>query len=92
MSVTKKLCNILPKDAFLTIYKSFVRQHLDYGDIVYNQSNNQKFLNKTEAAQYNTAFTVTNTMKGTSRAKLYKELEIQSLNFPQQLRRLCMFL
>ena len=29
----KKLSNTLPRDALLTIYKSVVRPHLDYGDI-----------------------------------------------------------
>ena len=35
--VIKRLSNILPRDAFLTIYKSFVRPHLDYGHIIYDQ-------------------------------------------------------
>ena len=29
-----KLLNILPRSALLTIYKSFIRAHLDYGDII----------------------------------------------------------
>ena len=39
ISVIKKLYNILPRTALLIIYKSFVRPHLDYGDIVYDQPN-----------------------------------------------------
>ena len=35
IGVIKKLSNIL--DALLTIYKSFVRPHLDYSDIIYDQ-------------------------------------------------------
>ena len=31
---TKKLNNTLPRKALLTLYKSFVRPHLDYGDIL----------------------------------------------------------
>ena len=34
----KKLNNVLPQNALLTIYKSFVRPHIDYGDILYHQS------------------------------------------------------
>ena len=49
ISVIKKLYNILPRNALLTIYKSFVRLHLDYGNIVYDQPNNQSFSNKIEA-------------------------------------------
>ena len=60
MSVIEKLYNILPRDSFLTIYKSFVRPHLDYRDIAYDQPNNQSFSNKIEAAQYNAALAITN--------------------------------
>ena len=31
-----KLQNILPRPALLTIYKCFIRPHLDYGDIIYD--------------------------------------------------------
>ena len=51
ISVIKKLYNILLRNALLTIYKSFVRPHLDYGDVVYDQRNNQSFSNKIEAVQ-----------------------------------------
>ena len=71
----------MSRNALLTIYKSFVQPHLDYGDMVYNQPNNQSFLNKIEVAHYNAALAITNTIKGTSRTKLYKELGIESLSF-----------
>ena len=29
----RKLQNLLPKEAFITIYKAFFRPHLDYGDV-----------------------------------------------------------
>ena len=32
-----KLAHILPRQSLLTIYKSFIRPHLDYGDIIYDQ-------------------------------------------------------
>ena len=50
----RKFQNILPRSALLTIYKCFVRTHLDYGDIIYDQafknSSHQKFnpYNKTQ--------------------------------------------
>ena len=37
--------NILPRSALLTIYKSFIRPHLDYGDIIYEQAYNASFIN-----------------------------------------------
>ena len=45
IGVIKKLSNILPRDALLIIYKSFVRPHLDYGDIIYDQPQNESFCN-----------------------------------------------
>ena len=44
--VIKKLNNILLRKALLTLYKSFVRPHLDYGDIIYDHPNNESFCNK----------------------------------------------
>ena len=89
--VIKKLYNILPQNMPLTIYKLFVRPHLDYGDIVYDHPNNERFSNKIEAVQYNAALAITNAIKGTSRTKLYKELGIESLSFRRCFRRLCTF-
>ena len=37
IGVMKKLFKSLPRNDLLTIYKSFVRPHLDYGDIVYDR-------------------------------------------------------
>ena len=89
ISVIKKLYNILPRNALLTMYKSFFRPYLDYSDIVYHQANNQSFSNKMKAVQYNLAFAITNTSKGTSRTKLYKELGIESLSLRRWFRRVC---
>ena len=36
----------------ITIYKSFVRPHLDYGDIGYDQPNNESFTQKSK--EFNT--------------------------------------
>ena len=38
-----KLCNILPRTTLITVYKSFILPHLDYGDVLYNQSFNNSF-------------------------------------------------
>ena len=45
ISVIKRLSNILPRNALLTIYKSSAWPHLDYGDIVYDQLNKQSISN-----------------------------------------------
>ena len=33
-----KLLNLLPRAALITIHKAFIRPHLDYGDIFYDQA------------------------------------------------------
>ena len=40
----KRLSKMLPQHSLLTIYKSFVRPHLDYGDILYDQPNKSTML------------------------------------------------
>ena len=37
IGLLRKLHNTLPRLPLLTIYKSFISPHLDYGDIIYNQ-------------------------------------------------------
>ena len=38
VTLLRKFQNILPRPALLTLYKYFVRTHLDYGDITYDQA------------------------------------------------------
>ena len=87
----KKLSNTLPRDALLTIYKSFVRPHLDYGDIIYDQPQNESFCNKLESIQYNAALAITGAIQGTSKTKLYKELGLEFLKSRRWFRWLCTF-
>ena len=42
--VIKRLSKMLPRHSLLTVYKSFVRPHLDYCDILYDQPNNNSFV------------------------------------------------
>ena len=35
------------------MYKSFFRHHQDYGDIVYDQLDNESYISKLEQVQYN---------------------------------------
>ena len=44
--ITKKLSVTLPLSSLLTIYKSFIRPHLDYQDIIYDQPNNNRLSKK----------------------------------------------
>ena len=79
---------MLPRHSLLTIYKSFVRPHLDYGDILYDQPNNS-LCQKIETIQYNAALAITSAIKGTSQIKLYNKLGLESLEFRRWFRKLC---
>ena len=81
IGVIKKLFKSLPRNALLTIYKSFIRPLLDYGDIVYDQPNNESFISKLEQVQYNAALAITGAIKCASRSKLYNELGLRRLCF-----------
>ena len=91
IGVIKRLSKMLPRHSLLTIYKSFVRPHLDYGDILYDQPNNKSFCQKIETVQYNAALAITGAIKGTSQIKLYNELGLESLEFRWWFRKLCLF-
>ena len=53
-------------EALLAIYKSFVRPHLDYGDIIYDQPNNESFCQKLWSYKYIAALAITGSIRGTS--------------------------
>ena len=36
ISIIRKLQNVVPRTTLLTIYKSFIKPHLDYEDIIYD--------------------------------------------------------
>ena len=75
----RKLRNTLPRWPLLTIYKSFIRPHLDYGDIIYDQAYSALFHQKIESVQYNSALAITGAIRGTSKEKIYHELGLESL-------------
>ena len=43
IGIIKRLSHILPRKSLITIYKSFIRPHLDYCDVIYEQPNNESF-------------------------------------------------
>ena len=75
----KRLSVNLPQSALLTIYKFFIRPHLEYGDILYDRPDNESFQNKTETVQYKACLVITGAIQGTSREKLYEDLGLNSL-------------
>ena len=49
----------LPKQFLITIYKSFIRPHLHYGDVVYDRAFNELLHINLESIQYNAAMAKT---------------------------------
>ena len=79
IGLIRKLQPITPRATLLTVYKSFIRPHLDYGDVIYDCAFNESFQNKLESVQYNAALVITGAIRGSSREKLYQELGLESL-------------
>ena len=71
---TLGLLRMLTRSAVNTIYEAFVRPHLDYGDILYNQAYNMTLHRKLEFVQYNFCLTITGAIQ-----KLYQELSVELL-------------
>ena len=91
IGIIKKLSKTLSQDTLITIYKSFARPHLDYGDIIDDQPNNESLNQKIERIQYNTAPSIRGVIKVTSQSKLYNELGFESLKFRRWFRLVCTF-
>ena len=71
--------NVLRK-ALLSIYKSFIRPHLDYGNFLYDKPENENFQNILEKVQYRAYLGITGVIQGTSSQKLYEELCLHALS------------
>ena len=85
----KRLRDILPRYSLVTIYKSFIRPHLHYGDVIYDQPNNDSFTDKIEQLQYKACLAIIRAVQGTSRKCLYNKLRLESLSSRRWCRKLC---
>ena len=56
-----------------------------------DQTYNESFHQKMQSIQYKAALAITGSMRGTSREKLYQELDIKSLHKRRWYRKLCYF-
>ena len=77
-----KLQDTLPRTSLITIFKSFISPHLDYGDIIYDRTYNTSFHQNIKSIQYNAALAITG-------IKLYQELGFESLQQRRWYRKLC---
>ena len=62
--------NVLNMNTLLTTYKSFIRPHSYYGDILCYRPYNRSINSKLESVWYNPTLAITGAIKGTSSSKL----------------------
>ena len=91
IGLINRLRRHVPRNSLLTLYKSYIRPHLDYGDIIYDYPGNAAFIQKLESIQYNACLAITGCFRGTSREKLYSELGLESLADRRFYRRILFF-
>ena len=64
----------MPQKSLLTIFKAFLRPLIDYGDIIYDQPQNESFCEKLESVQCKATLAIIGAVQGTSCLKIYQEL------------------
>ena len=79
MGLLHQLQHTLPRTSLTIIFKSFIRPHLDYEDIIYDWACNTSFHQNIESIQYNAALAIMGAKKGTFREKNYQGLGLESL-------------
>ena len=68
----RKLRNLLPRPALISLYKSLLRPYLDYGDIIYEQAFNSSFHEKPKSIQHNASLAITGAIRGKN-SKLFND-------------------
>ena len=91
VGLIRKLRNVLPRPALMTIYKAFVRPHLDYDDVIFDEAYNETFHQKLESIQHNTCLAWSGAIRRSSREKVYQELGLESLQCRRWYRKLSLF-
>ena len=86
IGLLQKLQKTLSRAVLIIMYKAFVRPRLVYGDIIYDESYNERFHQKLESIQYNACLALSGAIRGSSREKPYHDLGLESLQ-----RRRCLF-
>ena len=71
IALLSKLQISLHRTSLITVFKAFIRPHLDYEDIIYDQTYNTLFHQNLESIQCNALLAVTNAVRRTSRDKIF---------------------
>ena len=92
IGLLRKFQPTLPIKSLVTIYKSFIRPHLDCGDVIYDRASNESFHQRLESLQYSAAIAITRTIRGASSEKLLQDLDLEIIKSTCWLRKLCFFI
>ena len=98
IGMIKHLSTYLPMKTLNQMYKTFVRPHLDYCDIIYHEPPKVERhetsltapMEEVERVQYKGALAVTGAWKGSNRSKLYDELGWEPLTYRRLSHRIIM--
>ena len=75
----RKFQLILRRHSLITIYKTSIRSHLEYGEVVYDSTFNKSFNQRLECIQYNAAIAIARAIRGASSGKHFQELGLETL-------------
>ena len=92
IGLLRKFQPTLPRKSLVTIYKSFIRPHLDCGDVIYDRASKESFHQSLESLQYSAAIAITRTIRGASSEKLLQDLDLEIIKSTRWLRKLCFFI
>ena len=65
IGLIQKFWRVLTRCSFVTIYKAFIRTHLDCGGIIFDQAFNYSVHLKIEIVEYDIALVITRNFRGT---------------------------
>lgn len=102
LGIIKHVSKYFPLKTLNKMYKSLVRSHLDYCDIIYHQSaiinppplalTLTTLMMEVEKIQYQAALAITGSWQGSSRTKLYEELGWETLSDCRNIAESCKFI
>ena len=71
IGLLRKFQHTLPRKSLVTIYESFIRPHLDYGDVIYDRTCNELFHQILGFLQCSAAIAITGRTRGSSSEKVF---------------------
>ena len=69
IGLLQKLLSLLPRSALIAKYETFIKPHLDYGDIVHDKTYKSSFYHKLELFQCYTSLAITGAIRDTSKER-----------------------